>query len=186
LGSLLLALSCGHKQTVARMEPIPAPPSGEASAKPVFVLKSPGFQDMAVMPDRYTGKGANVSPPLEWSNPPPGTTSFAIIVNDPDAPNGTFTHWLIYNLPAASTGLSEDVPKTELLADGSRQLANDFGRPGYSGPMPPPGSLHHYHFQLYALDRMLSSDNISSKSKLLDAMNGHVMAMVQLTGVYQR
>ena len=180
---LALLLSCGQTVTKPTEKPkASAPHSLE------FVLSSPAFQDNSRIPDRHTGTGENVSPALTWSNFPAQTQSFALIMDDPDAPSGTFTHWLIYNLGAdygGLPGLAEGVPPSETVLGTARQLKNDAGRFGYSGPMPPPGKLHHYHFTLYALDQMLSA-TLTGKQQLQAAMNGHILDQTRLTGTYQR
>jgi hypothetical protein len=183
--------SCGQR-SVSKTEP--QKPNAQIPHALEFVLQSPAFEDFGRIPDRYTGKGEDVSPPLTWHNFPAGTRSFALIVDDPDAPGGTFTHWLIYNLAPVYRGLpglAEAVPKSESLTgelvhhNGGRQLKNDFGKVGYSGPMPPPGKLHHYVFQLYALDQMLST-SITGKKQLRDALPGHILDQTKLTGTFQR
>ena len=136
------------------------------------------------MPDTYTGRGDNVSPVLSWSDPPPGTMSFALVMDDPDAPMGTFTHWVLYNVPATLRDLPWALPAREVLDNAGRQLRNDAGRLGYPGPLPPPGKLHHYRFQLHALDRML--DPFEDKRQLLETMKCHVLGQALLTGLYQR
>lgn len=117
-------------------------------------LYSPEFLTGNYIPFKYTCDGENCSPPLTWEDPPSGTVSFVLIVRDPDAPKGTFTHWLLYNLPADSRQLSERISDQAILPDGSRQGKNDFGQVGFGGPCPPDGT-HRYFFKLYALDQML-------------------------------
>src|SRR5438874_11965395 len=118
-------------------------------------LTSTAFQEGQSIPKEYTGDGRNVSPPLQWSDPPTGTRSLALVCEDPDAPRGTFTHWAIFNLPAESRELSAGVPAEPALPNGTAQATNDFGKVGYGGPSPPPGKPHRYVFKLYALDRPL-------------------------------
>jgi hypothetical protein len=177
---LSLVLSCGQKPATKPETPKPNP--GQSLE---FMLQSFAFPDNDRIPERYTGYGADVSPALKWSNPPNGVRSWALILEDPDAPIGTFSHWLIYDLPGEETSLPEGLPRDQILPDGSRQLKNDFGKFGYNGPKPPPGKLHHYQFQLYALDQMLAA-SIANKKQLRDAMQGHVLGQTRLTGVYQR
>lgn len=148
-------------------------------------IASPAFPEGQPIPDKYTGHGNDVSPPLQWSGAPPQTKSFALICDDPDAPMGTFTHWVIYNLPATNTAVSENIPKTETLPDGSQQGKNSFDNVGYNGPAPPPGKPHHYYFTLYALDTMLNLAPGSNKDDLLHAMDKHVLAVGELIGTYQ-
>jgi len=149
-------------------------------------ITSPAFQEGSRIPDRYTSQGEDVSPPLAWNEPPAGTQSLALIMDDPDAPGGVFTHWVIFNIPANSRGLPEAVPTEYQLSDGSLQGRNDFGRIGYGGPSPPPGAVHRYRFTLYALAKSLDLKAGASKKQVLDAMQGHILARGELTGVYQR
>jgi Raf kinase inhibitor-like YbhB/YbcL family protein len=144
------------------------------------------FADGEYIPRKYTGQGDNVSPPLSWTGAPKGTKSFALICDDPDAPVGTWVHWVIYSIPAEATGLAEAVPTERTLADGSRQGRNDSRRTGYSGPMPPRGPRHRYFFKLYALDVVLDLAPGATKSQLLAPMEGHILAQAQLVGTYKR
>ena len=149
-------------------------------------VSSQAFQEGESIPIKYTGEGQDVSPPLTWSESPAGTQSLALIVGDPDAPGGVFTHWVLFNLSADSRELPEAVPSQTQLPDGSLQGKNDFGRLGYSGPCPPPGRAHRYQFTLYALDKPLDLKAGASKKQVIDAMQGHILAWGRLTGTYQR
>lgn len=149
-------------------------------------LRSDAFNDGAPIPTKYTCDGVDVSPPLRWSGAPAGTKCFALICDDPDAPRGTWVHWVLYNLPAPITELPEGFSREAVLPNGARQGLTDFKRTGYGGPCPPPGSPHRYHFKLYALDMELKLKPRSSKADLLAAIDGHVLAEASLTGVYQR
>ena len=152
-----------------------------------FILASAAFQDGAGIPVKYTCDGVDVSPPLSWSGAPAGTRGFALIVDDPDAPAGTWVHWVVYNLPAAVSELPENIAKVESLdLDGARQGRNDFRRPGYGGPCPPPGPAHRYFFKLYALAAPLTLKAGAQKRDVEAAMEGHVLATVQLMGTYAR
>ena len=152
-----------------------------------FQLKSPAFQDHAIIPERFTCEGDNISPPLEWKNPPKGAKTLALIVEDPDAPNPlapkkTWDHWVLYNLPVEFKKIEEDyadVPK------GSLQGLNSWKKIGYGGPCPPVGQ-HRYFFRLFALDTCLDNLKKPDKTKLQKAMKGHVLAEATLMGVYQR
>lgn len=148
-------------------------------------LTSKAFTEGGVIPSRYTCDGEDVSPPLAWSGVPEGTRSLALICDDPDAPMGTWVHWVLFNLPADSDSLPEGVPPWKTLSDGTRQGTNDFRRPGYGGPCPP-GGTHRYYFKLYALDAMLEAESGITKAQLLQAMAGHVLAEGRLMGRYQR
>ncbi len=152
-----------------------------------FSLSSDAFAADQEIPPRFTCDGDDTSPALSWGDPPQGTQSFALIMDDPDAPVGVFTHWVIYNMGSGARGLPEGVEKTERPANGAAgfQGRNDFGRTGYGGPCPPSGR-HHYRFQLYALDGLIDLSPGASKQQLLDALTGHILATTTLTGTYQR
>jgi Raf kinase inhibitor-like YbhB/YbcL family protein len=152
----------------------------------VLAVSSPAFQEGGKIPAKYTCEGQDVSPALTWGEPPVDTRSFVLIVDDPDAPGGVFTHWVLLNLPAGSRELAEAVPAKAQLPNGSVQGKNDFGRIGYGGPCPPPGRPHRYRFTLYALDKPLDLKAGASKTKVIGAMQGHILAQGQLTGMYQR
>jgi Raf kinase inhibitor-like YbhB/YbcL family protein len=149
-------------------------------------LSSSVFQDGDSIPTKYTCDGQDVSPPLAWREPPAGTQSFVLIMDDPDAPGGVFTHWLVFKLPADSRELAEAVPPQNELANGALQGKNDFGKIGYSGPCPPSGATHHYRFTIYALDQPLDLMAGVSRKQVLDAITGHILAWGQLIGMYQR
>lgn len=149
-------------------------------------IKSAAFQNGADIPRKYTCDGADVSPPLRWENAPSGTKGFALIADDPDAPVGTWVHWVIYDLSAETKELAEVVKPSETLADGAKQGLNDFGRIGYGGPCPPRGPAHRYFFKLYALDAQTNLKPRATKQQLLNAMKGHILAEAQLMGRYKR
>jgi Raf kinase inhibitor-like YbhB/YbcL family protein len=148
-------------------------------------LTSTVFTEGAIIPRPYTCDGPNVSPSLRWENVPAAARTLALICDDPDAPSGTFVHWVLYNLPADAKGLIENVPKQEKLAGGGLQGMNSFRETGYDGPCPPNGA-HRYYFKLYALDAELSLETQATKEQLLKAMEGHVIGEGQLMGEYQR
>jgi Raf kinase inhibitor-like YbhB/YbcL family protein len=156
-----------------------------ATAMP-FTLHSPDFANSANIPRRFTCEGEDRSPALEWSEAPPGTKTFALIADDPDAPVGTWVHWVIYNIPAGARSLPAGVEKKELLADGSRQGRNDFRKTGYNGPCPPPGKPHRYFFKLYALSAELTLVSDAGKSDVERAMGAHILARAEWMGRYQR
>ncbi|HXV89754.1 MAG TPA: YbhB/YbcL family Raf kinase inhibitor-like protein [Gemmatimonadales bacterium] len=153
-----------------------------------FALVSPAFHDRSPLPAKFTCDGADVSPPLGVLDPPPKALSLALICDDPDAPGGTFVHWVLYNLPPDTRSIPEGVPAFEILADlgRARQGKSDFGRVGYGGPCPPPGAPHHYQFKLYALDVLLPLKGGPSKADVERAMDGHMLATSRLVGVYER
>jgi len=148
-------------------------------------LTSLSFSAGGPIPKQYTCDGRDISPALDWNEPPAGTKSFAIIVDDPDAPAGTWVHWVIYDLAPHIRKLPEGVPKDRELPDGARQGQNDFRKFGYNGPCPPRGSTHRYFFKLYALDSKLGADGGSTKNEVERAMKGHVLAQTELIGKFQ-
>ena len=148
-------------------------------------LSSPAFAAGQSIPTVYSCKGKGISPALAWSEAPAGTRSFALIVDDPDAPAVTFVHWVIYNIPASSSGLPESVSGAATLADGSVQGSNSARRTGYTAPCPPSGT-HRYFFKLYALDAVLGLASGADKDALLKAMQGHVLAQGELMGTVSK
>lgn len=150
-----------------------------------IVVKSTAFEEGGMIPKKYTCDGADVSPPLAWDQVPEGTKSIALISDDPDAPMGTWVHWVLYDLPAGERELPEGVPAQEVLPNGAKQGTNDFRRIGYGGPCPP-GGIHRYYFKVYALDTVLGLEPGVTKAKLLKAMEGHVKAEGHLMGKYTR
>lgn len=151
-----------------------------------FELTSAAFKEGELIPKKYTCDGADVSPPLQWTGAPSTTQSFVIIADDPDAPAGTWIHWVLYQVPLDLRGLKEGVLAQESLPDGSLQGVNDFKRVGYGGPCPPPGKPHRYFFKLYALDTQLTLKPRATKPQVLEACQGHVLAEAQLMGRYGR
>ena len=150
-------------------------------------ISSTAFSDGQKIPVAHSGDGADTSPPLAWSDAPAGTVSWALICEDPDAPRGTYTHWVLFNLPAETHQLPGGVSHDATLADGARHGTNDFGKLGYGGPAPPAGKPHRYFFKLYALDTLLEKlPSGASRSELLAAIEGHVLAEAHVMGTYQR
>ena len=150
-------------------------------------VSSTAFDDGGILPPRFTCDGDGVSPPLAWNDIPDGTQSFVLICEDPDAPNGIFTHWLLYNLPAGSRELGEGFPNDEVLSIGARQGTNSFGDVGYGGACPPQGDREHrYVFKLYAVDVDLALRPGAKKEQLLDAIRDHVLAETETIGRYKR
>jgi len=149
-------------------------------------LTSTAFEDGHVIPKKYTGDGDDVSPPLAWSNPPKETKSFVLICDDPDAPRGTWVHWVLFDLPSDLRELEEAVPAEGSLANGAKQGTNSFNNLGYGGPAPPRGKPHRYCFKLFALDRAIGLATGATKEQVLGACKGHVLAEAQLMGKYQR
>lgn len=149
-------------------------------------LKSSAFTEGANIPRKHTCDAEDISPLLRWDNAPAGTKAFVLIADDPDAPVGTWVHWVIYDLPPETKELAEGTAKTETLEHGTKQGMNDFRRVGYGGPCPPSGSPHRYFFKLYALDAPTNLKPRATKQQLLDAIKGHVLAEAQLMGRYGR
>lgn len=173
--TLIAPLACKRASTI---------PTG----LPTLNLKSSSFSEGGAIPNQFVScEGeTNDSPELSWQSPPANTQSFALIVTDPDAPIGNFTHWVLYNIPPETRELPQAIRKEEQTPNGSRQGFNDFDELGYDGPCPPGHSNHRYLFDLYALDTKLNLPPGVTKRQLLDAMNNHILAHGQLTGRYQR
>jgi Raf kinase inhibitor-like YbhB/YbcL family protein len=150
-----------------------------------IIISSTAFTDGDMIPRDYTCDGKDISPPLAWTGVPEGTKSLAMICDDPDAPMGTWVHWVLFNIPATVNGLSQNIPSDEVLENGAIHGINDFRRLGYGGPCPP-GGTHRYYFKIYALDTELSLEPGINKAKLLKAMDGHIIAEGQLMGRYKR
>lgn len=148
-------------------------------------LKSSAFQPGAMIPAKYTCDGEDISTPLNWSDPPAGTKSFALISDDPDAPVGTWVHWVMWNIPASTRALEENLPKKASLPNKAKQGTTDFRRIGYGGPCPPSGT-HRYFFKLYALDTTLNLPASTTKKDLEKAMQGYILAQAELIGKYHR
>ncbi|AXA35023.1 hypothetical protein BRCON_0246 [Candidatus Sumerlaea chitinivorans] len=150
-----------------------------------FELTSTAFRAGEMIPSKYTCDGPDVSPPLAWTGVPQGTQSLALIVDDPDAPRGTWVHWVLYDIPAQESSLPEAVPPDPQLKNGARNGKNDFQRLGYGGPCPPSGT-HRYFFKLYALDKKLGLPSGATKAEVLKAMEGHILGQAELMGTYKR
>jgi Raf kinase inhibitor-like YbhB/YbcL family protein len=151
-----------------------------------FSISSSDFQNGGDIPKKFTCDGADVSPELSWTDPPPGTESFALIADDPDAPAGTWTHWVLYDLAAGTHSLAENVPKVDQLPNGGMQGRNDFRKIGYGGPCPPPGNPHRYFFKLYALDSKPELKPGASRQEVEQAIKSHTLGKTQVMGKYQR
>ena len=169
--------------------PKPLPPEPPAKQSPdrksEIKVTSAAFNEGQPIPRQYTCDGVNVSPPLEWSGVPKATKTIAIIADDPDAPSGTWVHWVLYNLPADNIGFVENVPATENLKVGGFQGKNDFEKIGYGGPCPPSGT-HRYFFKIYAVDSELDLKAGATRAELEKALQGHIVSQGQLMGTYSR
>ncbi len=148
-------------------------------------ITSAVFTEGSNIPSKYTCDGQDISPPLEWKDAPEGTKSFALISDDPDAPVGTWVHWVAFNIPPGVAKLEENIKHDKEFKNGMRQGNNDWPKIGYGGPCPPSGT-HRYYFKLYALDTVLDIKPGSTKEQLLKTMKGHVLAEAQLMGKYRR
>jgi Raf kinase inhibitor-like YbhB/YbcL family protein len=203
-----LMVGCGSKLTPTVSPPAPTPqfpiqpPTAEtiviSTTKPEptivleeggppmeFVLSSPAFTEGDPIPEKYSCDGEDISPPLQWTDPPKDTLSFALIADDPDAPVGTWVHWVLYNLPADTRSVPEAFPSDAELPDGTKSGENSWQRLGYGGPCPPSGT-HRYFFTLFALDTILEMTSGATKDQLLQAMEEHILAEIDLMGTYTR
>jgi len=151
-----------------------------------FALSSASFGNGGGIAKKFTCDGEDVSPQLSWTEPPPGTESFALLADDPDAPVGNWNHWILWNLPKGSRSLAESISKAARLPDGTEQGVNDFRKVGYNGPCPPPGQPHRYYFKLFALDTKLDLKQNARKPELEAAMRGHILAQAEWMGRYGR
>jgi Raf kinase inhibitor-like YbhB/YbcL family protein len=148
-------------------------------------ITSTAYDDGGLIPAKHTCDGEDVSVPLQWTGVPQAAKSIALISDDPDAPVGTWVHWVLFNLPVETVELAGAIPADQILPSGARQGTNDFGSIGYGGPCPP-GGTHRYFFKIYALDTMLTLQAGATKQQLLKAMTGHILAQGQLIGKYKR
>ena len=151
-----------------------------------FSIMTSAFKEGETIPKRYTGTGEDWSPMLQWNGAPPLTKSFVLIVDDPDAPRGTWLHWLVFNIPSHTSELAEAISSSELASFGAVQGMNDFGKTSYGGPLPPPGKEHRYYFRLFALDTLLEEKGGATLGQLNQAMKGHVLADTHVMGRFQR
>ena len=182
--ALLAALTgCANHSHSLNQNSSAAGTPGNASTS--LQVTSTSFKEGQPIPRQYTCDGVNISPPIEWSGVPQNTKTIALIADDPDAPAGTWVHWVFYNLPAANIGLVENMPANENLRAGGVHGKNDFEKLGYGGPCPPSGT-HRYYFKIYALDSELPMKAGATKVELLKVMEGHVLAQGQLMGTYER
>ena len=148
-------------------------------------IKSTVFKEGEMIPKKYTCDGPDISPPLSWTGVPDTAKTLALVCDDPDAPMGTWVHWVLFNLPADEKALPEKVAADKTLKNGAKQGKNDFRKIGYGGPCPP-GGTHRYFFKLYALDTALHLEAGATKAELVKAMKGHILSEEQLMGRYKR
>jgi hypothetical protein len=180
--TLALLLSAAVSSTVAQQGNSSAP----ADTSLTFAVTSSAFAAGGEIPKQYTCKGADTSPPLGWSGAPANAAGFALIVDDPDAPHGTWVHWVLWNLPLAAHALPEGMAKRDQLDDGSRQGRNSDRKIGYNGPCPPGGQTHRYFFRLYALDGKVDLASGATRADLDAAMKGHVLAQAEYMGTFHK
>lgn len=148
-------------------------------------MTSQAFDHNGVIPEKYSCKGLDISPPLRWEEVPAGTAGFVLICDDPDAPVGTWDHWILFNIPASTAELPEGIPSQDRLDNNALHGRNSWGRNDYGGPCPP-GGTHRYFFKLYALDAVLDLSPGITKQQALQAMEGHVLATAELMGTFSR
>jgi Raf kinase inhibitor-like YbhB/YbcL family protein len=185
-GAALLLVAVGARAVLRRPSNGPFFSSASLAAHSM-AISSRSFPNGGYIPKQFTCDGADISPELSWTNPPPGAQSLALIAEDPDAPVGTWTHWVIFDLPPSTRSLPEGVGKTmDQLPDGGRQGANDFGKIGYGGPCPPAGKPHRYFFKLYAVDRKLDLKPSSTRARFDGAIKNHVLDEADWMGRYRR
>ena len=177
-----LPATTGASPTPPEASPTREAPTAEAA--PPLVLRSSAFEEGEEIPTRYTCNGGNVSPPLFWGAAPQGAASFVLIMDDPDAPSGIWDHWIVFNIPAHASGLAGSQPDTEELPTGGIHGENSWGNTEYGGPCPPPGPAHTYRFFLYAVDITLDLDPGASKTAVLQAIEGRIVAESLLSGTY--
>lgn len=153
----------------------------------IMEIRSPAFFIGATIPFKYTCDGDNLSPPLQWEAPPTGTKSFALIVDDIDAPNKIFTHWVVYNMPPEAREIPEGIRDDSDLPLMSKQGKNSYGQLGYGGPCPPPSdAAHRYFFKIFALDQLVDLPLDATKEQLIKAMEGHILDTAEVMGRYER
>jgi len=157
-----------------------------AHAEPNIKIRSSVFRPDNDIPKQFTCDGQDISPPVAWRGVPPSAKTIVLIMDDPDAPSGTFGHWVVYNLPPTVKYLEQNLAKTAAIAGGGEQGHNGAGKDGYKGPCPPPGAVHHYHFRIYALDTALKLDSGATADQVEAAIKDHVVASGEVVGTYKR
>ena len=159
---------------------------GPSASMAAMTLTSSALKAGGSLPKQYTCDGANESPPLAWSDVPTGANTYVLIVEDPDAPSGTWVHWVVYDMPLSLKELPAGVPPSDQLAQGGMQGTNDFHKLGYGGPCPPPGKSHRYVFTLYAVTQASKIKPNATKADVLKAIEGHVIGQAELSATYKR
>ena len=179
---ILIALACLHPYTGAENYVYAQEAGG---GKMAITITSSAFIDGGIIPKKHTCDGSNISPPLSWSGLPKGARSIALICDDPDAPAGTWVHWVLFNIPVTVRELPRDIPAEKTLDSGAQHGINDFRKYGYGGPCPPSGT-HRYYFKIYALNSRLALQPGITKAELIKAMAGHILSEGRLMGTYKR
>jgi Raf kinase inhibitor-like YbhB/YbcL family protein len=175
--------ACAPAQPLSTQTSQPSSPQINQEVTISFEISSPAFANGEPIPSDFSCAGRDISPTLTWTEPPAGTQSFALIMDDPDAPSGSWVHWIIFNIPASTRNLAEGMPTDPKLSDGSLQGKISSGTSGYHGPCPPSGT-HRYFFKLYALNTMLDLPTNARKEDLSSAMEGHILANAELMGTF--
>jgi hypothetical protein len=183
LAGIMLLAACAPSAPATPEQTITDPLAMEDAMS--IEITSSAFSQGQPIPAKFTCKGEDISPALSWTEPPAGTQSFALIMDDPDAPAGTWVHWVLFNIPVSARSLPEAFPSDAILPDGSMSGNSSFGGPGYGGPCPPSGT-HRYFFKLYALDEMLAISAGATKGELEKAMVGHILAQGELMGTFSK
>jgi Raf kinase inhibitor-like YbhB/YbcL family protein len=151
-----------------------------------FIISCIAFENGHTIPVEHTCDGDDISPAVWWEGEPKGTVTYAMIMEDPDAPDGTFTHWILYNLPADCHNLEKIIPIQKNLDNGAIQGKNDFGKIGYRGPCPPKGEEHRYYFRIFALKKKLPPESISNGAEFYEAIHGLILERAEYMGKYYR
>jgi Raf kinase inhibitor-like YbhB/YbcL family protein len=186
---VVIAGGCTSSAPSSPVSPIPSQPAEKQASSPAspgeFTIRAASLTPGSILPDVYSCKGASESPEVAWDGVPPGTKSLALILDDPDAPNGRFTHWLVFNIPPDSSGLTRAQPNAKVLANGAQQGQNSGGSRGYYPPCPPIGTTHRYVFRLYAVDMDITQPTADRES--IDwALTGHTLAQTEFTTIFRR
>ncbi|HEY3875689.1 MAG TPA: YbhB/YbcL family Raf kinase inhibitor-like protein [Candidatus Kapabacteria bacterium] len=183
---LVLSGGCSRKVSETAVIDTAHHDTNSTAMKNTLTISTTAFQKDSAIPQKFTCQGEDHSPALAWSGAPENTKSYALVVEDPDAPHGTFYHWVMYDIPPTERGLAENIEKRDRLGNGTRQGTNSFGQMGFNGPCPPPGKPHRYYFKLFALDAMLNIPGEATRDTLMSAMNGHILAEGEIMGTYAR
>lgn len=177
----MLLSACNNQAKLPRESTMDGQSQTSTTREASLTLTSAAFNSGQMIPKRYTCDGENINPPLSVSGIPEGTQSLSLIVDDPDAPTGTWVHWLVWNIPPQFSDIPEDSSPPSAL-----QGTNDFGKEQWGGPCPPPGLEHRYAFKLFALDALLELQRGANKPLLEKAMEGHILNQTELIGIYAR